>query len=188
MSVPGWFSNRLLSVLPGVGKRAGAFKPSDAEVLLPVYEMVGDHPEHQDRHVGGPNEGALADGNVGVVYLEGDGDFVLTDTASGAEHRVPIEPGKLISWPNAGFRHRVENASPSVRRRMLGPMAFDAASNALVGVGGPVQCTAVAGYECVSPQGLQVTSWTNAGTCSMCCNSVHSAQWSNFDTQSEFWG
>ena len=66
---------------------------------------------------------------MGVVYLEGEGDFVLTDTATGAEHRVPIEPGKLISWPNAGFMHRVEGSS-SIRRRMLGPVTFDAANGA----------------------------------------------------------
>jgi hypothetical protein len=138
LGVPAWLSNSLVAVLGRGGKEVAeeAFAASDAEVLLPMYEMTGDHPEHQDRHVSGAKQGALADGHVGVVYLEGDGAFVLTNTATGAEHRVPIAPGKLVSWPNALFSHRVEGASPHVRRRMLGPMALDAASTELVGVGG----------------------------------------------------
>lgn len=89
------------------------------------------------------------------MYLQGEGDFVLTDTATGLEHRVPITPGKLISWPNAGFTHRVESGASRIRRRMLGPMAFDPLSNSLVGVGGtpmPMPCPLLYGYECVDPQ------------------------------------
>ncbi len=103
-------------------------------------------------HVTGTTKGRFADGNTGVVYLEGEGDFVLTDTATGAENRVPIEAGKLISWPNAGFTHRVESSS-SIRRRALGPVTFDAFSNSLVGVTfpEPVECQELAGYQCVDP-------------------------------------
>ena len=159
LAVPSWFSNSLSSVLGHAMP-----KSQDAgEVLLPITEVVGDHAEHQDVHVSGAGKGGLADGNVGVVYLEGDGDFVLTDTATGAEHRVPIEPGKLISWPNAGFLHRVEGASPRIRRHMLGPVAFDAASNGLVGVGyATKECADLAGYECVTPEPVTLASFVGS--------------------------
>lgn len=137
LAVPGWLADSLVAALSN-GTSTGTSRSrsaSGAEVMVPTYEMAGDHPEHQDRVVAGPDRGALARGRVGLVYLEGDGDFVLKDTATGAEQRVPIEPGTFVSWPNARFSHRVEGASPSVWRRMLGPMAVDAASNALVAVG-----------------------------------------------------
>ena len=193
ISVPAWLSNRLLSLLPG-GKDAGAaaFKAAEEEVLLPLYETVGDHPEHQDQHVSGPNQGQLAAGHVGVVYLEGDGDFILANTVTGAEHRVSIEPGKFISWPNMAFRHRVEGASLA-HRSMLGPMTFDAASNGLVGLGcgppppppDPVVCTGVSGYECVTPEPVMYELGTDAFLCSAGCFNQFGYVWSGFDTQSK---
>ena len=102
-------------------------------VLLPFTEHVGDAHKHQYHHRDGMRQGQMAEGHVGVVYLEGDGDFVFTDTATGDEERVAIVPGKMISWPNKGFRHRVEQGS--MPRRLLGPMVLDATSGSLLGVG-----------------------------------------------------
>lgn len=56
-------------------------------------------------------------------------------------------PGKMISWPNKGFRHRVEQGS--ISRRLLGPMVLDAASGSLLGVGKPFTLC-YTGYECLS--------------------------------------
>lgn len=123
-----------------------AFKASDAAAELPVYEMVGEHEEHQDAPFTGPNAGKLAE-QVAVVYLQGDGGFVLADTATGAEQRFRIEPGKLISWRNSNFTHRVEGASPGLWRSMLGPMTFDASWNEIIDVGpAPLQCPELDGY------------------------------------------
>jgi hypothetical protein len=110
--------------------------------------MTGDHAEHQDHHLSGPNKGVLADGRVGVLYLEGDGHFVLTERATGAEHRMRIEPGLLVSWSNSAFTHRVEDASAQFRRSMVGPMAFDKALKTLAWVGTQVEFCA--GGELIS--------------------------------------
>ncbi len=185
LAVPSWFSNSMLSV---VGRGAAAPKGGEGETLVPVTEALGDHREHQDQHVSGPNAGEVADGNVGVVYLQGDGDFVLTDTTTGAEHRVPIVPGKLISWPNAGFMHRVEGASRAPRR-MVGPLMFDAASESLVAVGCADECVNLAGLECVDPSPVifdppmdPITSGENCGTR---CNfeSIPSYSFGQWDSQ-----
>ena len=80
-------------------------------MLLPFTEHMGDAHEHHDHHRDGTHRGQMAEGHVGVVYLEGDGDFVLTNTATGEEERVAIAPGKMISWSNGDFRHRVEQGS-----------------------------------------------------------------------------
>jgi hypothetical protein len=181
LAVPSWFSNSMLSV---VGRGAAAPKGGEREMLVPITEALGDHREHQDQHVSVPNAGEVADGNVGVVYLQGDGDFVLTDTATGAEHREPIVPGKLISWPNAGFMHRVEGASRAPRR-MVGPLMFDAASESLVPVGCASECIDLKGYECVDPQPVTLIGPSRGGECALQCNNQAAAydvgQW-NSDT------
>ena len=181
LAVPSWFSNSMLSV---VGRGAAAPKGGEGEMLVPVTEALGDHREHQDQLVSGPNAGEVADGNVGVVYLQGDGDFVLTDTATGAEHRVPIVPGKLISWPNAGFMHRVEGASRAPRR-MVGPLMFDAASESLVAVGCSSECVSLRGYECVTPQGyILATSTTTSVECVFdCYRDNYANDYVNYDDQ-----
>lgn len=133
--VPGWLYSNVLSVLGRSGPvPQSAFKASDAAAELPVYEVMGDHEEHQDVPFSGPNAGKLAE-QVAVVYLQGDGEFVLANTVTRAEQRVRIEPGKLISWPNVNFTHRVEGASPDLWRSMLGPMTFDATWNEIIDVG-----------------------------------------------------
>ena len=145
-------SDRILAILTGGGRTAAAPSATAATaeaVVLPTFESFGDHREHQDQYPSGPRSGQVVDGRVGLLYLEGDGDFVLTETATGAEHRVPIAPGKLISWPNAAFTHRVEGATPCLKRRSLGPMTFDASSaSGLAAVGiDPVLCPDLDGYK-----------------------------------------
>lgn len=100
----------------------------------------------------------------------GDGDFVLTDVLTGAEHRLAIEPGKFISWPNAGFSHRVENASPSMIRRMLGPMAVDKGTNSLVAVGfTDTPCPDLDGYICDDVPATNTTTQSGATNCAFAC-------------------
>lgn len=174
MAGPGWLSNRLVFVLNrgcGDGDNSAETTDDDAEVLLPVAETLGDKAEHQDHLM----DGALAEGNVGVLYLEGTGKFVLKDIATGTEHRVAIEPGKLISWPNAGFLHRVEGSSPDIWRRMLGPMVFDGASNALVGVGGgwqpstPPSYATCEGYYCGDSLSSSIGNTESLDACVSIC-------------------
>ena len=152
-------SDRILAILTGGGRTvaaaaatASAAAAAAEAVVLPTFESFGDHHEHQDQYPSGPRSGQVVDGRVGLLYLEGDGDFVLTDTATGAEHRVPIAPGKLIYWSNAAFTHRVEGATPCVKRRSLGPMTFDASSaSGLAAVGAPVLCPDLDDYKCIEP-------------------------------------
>ena len=73
-----------------------------------------------------------------------------------------------------------------MRRRMLGPMALDAASNALVGVGvAYANCTALAGYECVTPEAVMRENWDNPEYCLSCCNQMYNYQWVSFDSQNQ---
>ena len=143
-------SDRILAALAGGSVNSTASTTTtatDETVLLPTFEGLGDHDEHQDQYPSGPSSGEVVDGRVGLVYLEGDGDFVLTDTATGAEHRLRIKPGRLISWPNANFTHRVENASTELWRSMFGPVTFDKGWNELVDVGPPPEeCVLLRGY------------------------------------------
>lgn len=114
----------------------------------------------------------------------GDGDFVLTDVLTGAETRLAIEPGKLISWPNAGFSHRVENASPSVLRRILGPMAVDKVTQSLVAVGfNPEDCQDLDGYICNDVEATSNSTSTDSTNCYFACYDVESSvEWSAFNS------
>ena len=165
--------------MSALGRFASGFVQAVApkNMLIPFSEHVGDEHEHQDHHRGGEHRGQMAQGHVGVVYLEGEGDFVFTNTATGVEERVAIAPGKLISWPNTGFRHRVE-ARGSMPRRLLGPMVLDVASGALLGVGG----TICQGYECLEPTSPQTSSEQSFDLCSSTCVSIGQYRDFSFDT------
>lgn len=98
---------------------------------------------------------------------------MLTDAATGAVHPVAMEPGKLVAWPKTGFRQRVEGASPSRWRRILGPMATDPGAagggpKALVGLGtNEVICFWVAWWDCASVAWWALASARPAS--SRCC-------------------
>ena len=170
-------SERLIGALgrfaPDLARAVGAAAAGAPTMLLPFSEFDGHQDDHQDRYREGPQRGQLAEGQVGVVYLEGQGDFVFTDVATGDEHRVAIEPGKLISWPNAHFRHRVEDFVGA--RRLLGPMLLDAVTSTVMGVGGPQQCDELDGYLCVDDGFTPPASQANGDDCSNACASAITA-------------
>jgi len=78
LHVPASLSERVMASLgrfvPGGRGHAAVTKDT---VLLPFTEHVGDALDHQDHHRDGEHRGQMAEGHVGVVYLEGDGDFYL---------------------------------------------------------------------------------------------------------------
>ena len=80
---------------------------------VPAKQAQGPVKQHQDRFKAGSD----APGKVDIYYLGVAGppaDFVLVDTKSGAEHRIPIEAGTHITYDNAvRLRRRFILAAPS---------------------------------------------------------------------------
>lgn len=72
-------------------------------------------------------------GRVGIIYLSGEGEFLLRDETTGAETRRAIKPGRMMSWANAGNRHCVASAGRGPRR-FVGPVVLDATASSFVPV------------------------------------------------------
>ena len=107
------------------------------EVPARVCPASKSVPQHKDKPDG---KGAAVSSWITLVYLthQPGSALVLVDDVTGCEYRVAIEPGRLVSWPNARFSHRVDvddvvvaqdavaaqGAELASFRCMLGPMAF----------------------------------------------------------------
>ena len=107
------------------------------EVPARVCPASKSVPQHKDKPDG---KGAAVSSWITLVYLthQPGSALVLVDDVTGCEYRVAIEPGRLVSWPNARFSHRVDvddvlvaqdavpaqGAELASSRCMLGPMAF----------------------------------------------------------------
>ena len=105
---------------------------------VPAYQAQGAVGQHQEKF-----EGRTAPGKLDIYYLSVEGppaDFVLVDTKSGAEHRIPIEAGTHITYDNAVYEHRVD-ANPDSKRTMLGPASLPSGGRRLEAVGGSNTCT-----------------------------------------------
>ena len=101
---------------------------------VPAKQAQGPVKQHQDRFKAGSD----APGKVDIYYLGVAGppaDFVLVDTKSGAEHRIPIEAGTHITYDNSVYEHRVD-AHPDSKRTMLGPASLPSGGRRLEAVGG----------------------------------------------------
>ena len=100
---------------------------------VPAKQAQGPVEQHQDHFKAGH-----APGKVDIYYLGVEGppaDFVLVDTKSGVEHRIPIEAGTHITYDNAVYEHRVD-ANPDSKRTMLGPASLPSGGRRLEAVGG----------------------------------------------------
>ena len=106
----------------------------DAECReIPARAASRSVPMHRDLLDG---TGPEVTGRVLVVYLRGHGTMALRDEWTGVVHRVPIEPGRLVSWPNARFTHGVTKAEEPGARLMLGPLTVLPGVDVLRGAGG----------------------------------------------------
>jgi len=65
---------------------------------------------------------SVVGGQVGLVYLEGDGRMIFQHEATGKETVVDVKPGRFLSWDNAIYTHTL--IPGNTPRRLLGPMAF----------------------------------------------------------------
>ena len=100
---------------------------------VPAKQAQGPVKQHQDRFKAGSD----APGKVDIYYLGVAGppaDFVLVDTKSGAEHRIPIEAGTHITYDNSVYEHRVD-AHPDSKRTLLGPASLPSGGRRLEAVG-----------------------------------------------------
>lgn len=178
-------SDRIWAAIAG----AAPIDKGEEEVAVPTYQFLGDTAEHQDRYASGPHLGQVVDGRVGVAWLEGDGSFVFKHVETGDEHRVAVQPGRLITWPNRYYTHRVEGATPSVPRRTLGPLTLEAttAGTGFVGVGiTGSQCTAFDNQLCLQPNyagSISAGVATSGPDCMIRCFQSNSAY-----IYSSFWG
>ena len=73
-------------------------------------------------------------------------DFVLVDTKSGAEHRIPIEAGTHITYDNSVYEHRVD-AHPDSKRTLLGPASLPSGGRRLEAVGNDSGCSGCTSAE-----------------------------------------
>lgn len=64
----------------------------------------------------------MANGTVGLLYLSGDGTLDFTHRATGATTAVDVKPGRLLTWDNAEYTHRLVAGRDA--RAMLGPLKF----------------------------------------------------------------
>ena len=123
----------------GVVKMPGAVaklfgREEGAEV--PAKQAQGPVEQHQDKFKAGS-----APDKVDIYYLGVEGppaDFILVDTKSGAEHRIPIEAGTHITYDNSVYEHRVD-AHPDSKRTLLGPASLPSGGRRLEAVGGAPQ-------------------------------------------------
>ncbi|CAH0364144.1 unnamed protein product [Pelagomonas calceolata] len=129
---------------------------------VPAKQAQGPVKQHQDRFKAGSD----APGKVDIYYLGVAGppaDFVLVDTKSGAEHRIPIEAGTHITYDNSVYEHRVD-AHPDSKRTLLGPASLPSGGRRLEAVGGApqwfidgycpenIQCSTSADCEGLGPE------------------------------------
>jgi len=113
VDVPGNVYKRLLSVL----------HPENSEVFpsqltAPAKGQKGMVAAHKDTF----EDSSLADRQVGLVYLEGDGRMQLKNDLTGEETIIDVKPGRFLSWDNRHYTHQL--LAGSMPRRILGPMAF----------------------------------------------------------------
>ena len=124
----------------GVVKMPGAVaklfgRAEGAEV--PAKQAQGPVEQHQDKFKAGS-----APDKVDIYYLGVEGppaDFILVDTKSGAEHRIPIEAGTHITYDNSVYEHRVD-AHPDSKRTLLGPASLPSGGRRLEAVGNDSGC------------------------------------------------
>eukprot|EP00931_Biecheleriopsis_adriatica_P107779 TRINITY_DN82101_c0_g1_i1.p1 TRINITY_DN82101_c0_g1~~TRINITY_DN82101_c0_g1_i1.p1 ORF type:complete len:383 (-),score=82.89 TRINITY_DN82101_c0_g1_i1:46-1194(-) len=92
-------------------------------VPMPGRVAVGASPMHQDTGFDedGVPDPTIVEDYVLVLYLDGSGTLVV-DSGSG-EHAIPIQPGRLIAWPNQSCHHRID-VSDGSPRIMIGPMTL----------------------------------------------------------------
>jgi len=100
---------------------------NEHDAMVPFVARIasGSVPMHRDCfNPFDASETGFIDGYVAVLYLAGAGSFVI-DAGCG-EQSIDIVPGRFIAWPNGVCSHRLDAASESDVRAMLGPVAVDA--------------------------------------------------------------
>lgn len=110
--------------MPGVPSSTALQGPWLSE--MPGRRAVGSSPMHQDNGFdedGVPQPGVVP-GCVAVLYLDGYGTLVLE--AASKEYVVPIQPNRLVIWPNERCIHRVDASPDGGPRTMIGPMSLTA--------------------------------------------------------------
>ena len=112
---------------------------------IPARAASRSVPMHRDLLDG---TGPEVTGRVLVVYLKGRGTMALRDEWTGVVHRVPIRPGRLVSWPNARFTHGVTKAKDPGARLMLGPLTVLPGADVMRGAGGCGGCGGCGGGGC----------------------------------------
>ncbi|GAB5037310.1 Hypothetical protein NocV09_07100180 [Nannochloropsis oceanica] len=113
LDVPGQLYQRLMSII-----NPSNTDLSHTETSVPAKGEGRFVPAHKDVF----EDNALADGQVGLVYLEGDGRMLFQHEVTGEETVVDVQPGRLMSWDNSVYTHTL--IPGDLPRRILGPMAF----------------------------------------------------------------
>lgn len=73
-----------------------------------------------------PDPQDVLDAYIAVLYLDGCGSMKF-DLPSGAHIDIPVQPGRLVVWPNRECKHAfVDTSEDGDVRHLLGPMAMSA--------------------------------------------------------------
>ncbi len=137
LDVPGQLYQRLLSII-----HPGNTDLPLTETSVPTKGEGRFVPAHKDVF----EDNALADGQVGLVYLEGDGQMLFQHEVTGEETVVDVQPGRLMSWDNSVYTHKLIPGDTS--RRFLGPMAFR--DGGMQSIGGGSQAPRVVAQACAN--------------------------------------
>lgn len=111
------------------------------QLETPVSLRARIETEKKSNHADVTLTGKSVNGCVCVVYLGGSGTFILTDELASqegerVEHRIEVQPNRVVRWDNARFTHRVEVADTAVPRFMLGPCSVDSSGKLFCTMGG----------------------------------------------------
>eukprot|EP00624_Nannochloropsis_granulata_P005799 evm.model.NODE_41505_length_5242_cov_29.579359.1 len=105
-------------------------KHGQARFQLPIQEHkngFGNHKDHYHRS-NLYDKRVVVEGQVGLLYLDGDGQMIFTNDETKAETSIGIVAGRFIAWDNAAFTHRVVHGPSNTMRRMLGPVTWNNAA------------------------------------------------------------
>lgn len=91
---------------------------AEANTVVPTKGERRFVPAHKDTF----QDDTLVDGQVGLVYLEGNGRMLFEHDVTGELTVVDVKPGRFLSWDNVQYTHKLE--AGSIPRRILGPMTL----------------------------------------------------------------
>ncbi|GAB5037093.1 Hypothetical protein NocV09_06100010 [Nannochloropsis oceanica] len=146
LELPGQLYERLVTVL----------NPIDAaRTTAPTFVPASGKWDAVAAHKDSFGDKSLVGGQVGLVYLEGDGHILFQHEVTGKKTVVDVKPGRFLSWDNEIYTHTL--IPGNMPRRLLGPMAFRGGGMQCIGTAPPESQTKRVYYMIVKKDDLTKT-------------------------------